>query len=204
MIERKSFGLLLLLLVFLPNVGLPRDQLPCSPDPTVQELIDKYGKEAISEFIRVVRHSLITIEVNGALQDFLGPPDPQYVTLCSITVDLRHSALAPEQFRVGVQSAHRLLTTPKPAPQPLIVEEKRINDAEPAPSHTYRASSSADTQLEYHLATLEAGKPVSSEDPLVRFAGLLLESLAGKYPNNTRQQIADMSVLMEWTAPLTG
>jgi len=48
--------------------------------------------------------------------------------------------------------------------------------------------------LEEFLATIDTGRAVAPNDPAVVAARHVLDSLIGKYPSYTRQQIADISV----------
>jgi hypothetical protein len=48
--------------------------------------------------------------------------------------------------------------------------------------------------LEEVCATIDAGRAVAPNDPAVDAARRVLDSLVGKYPSCTRQQIADISV----------
>ena len=48
--------------------------------------------------------------------------------------------------------------------------------------------------LEEILATIDTGRAVAPDDPAVDAARRLLDSLVGKYPTYSRQQIADISV----------
>jgi len=48
--------------------------------------------------------------------------------------------------------------------------------------------------LEEFLATIDTGRAVAPTDPAVAAARHVLDSLVGKYPAYTRQQIADISV----------
>ena len=48
--------------------------------------------------------------------------------------------------------------------------------------------------LEEFLATIDTGSAVAPNDPAVAAARHVLDSLVGKYPSYTRQQIADISV----------
>ncbi|MGE0683687.1 MAG: hypothetical protein AB7P69_22655 [Candidatus Binatia bacterium] len=48
--------------------------------------------------------------------------------------------------------------------------------------------------LEEFLATIDTGRAVAPNDPAVEAARRVLDSLVGKYPSYTRQQIADISV----------
>src|SRR5262249_23735115 len=48
--------------------------------------------------------------------------------------------------------------------------------------------------LAFQLATLHAGRPLAAGDPAVQRAQRLLDSLGGKYPAYSPQEIADISV----------
>jgi hypothetical protein len=48
--------------------------------------------------------------------------------------------------------------------------------------------------LEEFLATIDTGRAVAPNDPAVDAARCVLDSLVGKYPSCTRQQISDISV----------
>jgi hypothetical protein len=48
--------------------------------------------------------------------------------------------------------------------------------------------------LEEFLATIDTGRAVAPNDPAVAAVRRVLDSLVGKYPAYTRQQIADISV----------
>lgn len=48
--------------------------------------------------------------------------------------------------------------------------------------------------LEELLATIDTGRVVAPNDPTVDAVRRVLDSLVGKYPSYTRQQIADISV----------
>jgi hypothetical protein len=48
--------------------------------------------------------------------------------------------------------------------------------------------------LEEFLATIDTSRAVAFNDPAVVTARQVLDSLVGKYPSYTRQQIADISV----------
>jgi hypothetical protein len=48
--------------------------------------------------------------------------------------------------------------------------------------------------LEEILATIDTGRAVAPNDPAVAAARQVLDSLVGRYPSYSRQQIADISV----------
>jgi hypothetical protein len=64
-----------------------------------QTLLNRFGKGALIDLVRQLRENRITITVNGRLQQFIGPPAAEFVTIDTLTQDLKSTGKPLDQLQ---------------------------------------------------------------------------------------------------------